>query len=134
MGGTRLRVQEQIRVDLAGRAAERLLLGDDEISSLSMSSINHARSVVHMLVLGSAMADNPAIGPQMLSHPHRDSETSGELDMFLGAGTPLDTVTAAQFQMENMLHEVCFNPLTAAVRGFCDAPALHSQQRCTVRQ
>lgn len=99
-------VQEQIRVDLAGRAAERLLLGDEEISSLSMASINHARSVVHMLVLGSAMADNPAIGPQMLSQPHRDSETSGSLDMFLGPGTPLETATAAQVQMEKMLHEV----------------------------
>jgi hypothetical protein len=100
-------VQEQLRVDLAGRAAERLLLGEDELSSLSMASINHARSVVHMLVLGSAMADNIDIGPQMLSQPDRSSETSTEMAMYIGAGTPLETLTIAQFQMEHMLHEVC---------------------------
>jgi ATP-dependent Zn protease len=99
-------LQEQIMVDLAGRAAERLLLGDDEISSLNMASISHARSVVHMLVLGSGMADNPAIGPQVLAHPYKDSETSGEVDMYLGEGTPLETATAAQIQMEKLLHEV----------------------------
>lgn len=108
-------------VDLAGRAAERLLLGDDDISSLNMASINHARSVVHMLVLGSAMADNPAIGPQMLSQPYRDSESSGEMDMFLGAGTPLETALAAQVQMEKLLHEVIFSPSSsfAFVCGVC---------------
>lgn len=99
-------MQEQIRVDLAGRAAERLLLGEDEISSLNMHSINHARSMVHMLVLSSAMSDNPAIGPQMMAQPYRDSETSAEMDMFLGAGTPLETATIAQVEMEQTLHKV----------------------------
>lgn len=52
------------------------------------------------------MADNPAIGPQMLALPSRDTETSSEVDMFLGAGTPLETANAAQVQMEKLLHQV----------------------------
>jgi ATP-dependent Zn protease len=99
-------LQEQLRVALAGRAAERLLLGEDEVSSLSMENINQARNIVHMLVLGGAMSDNPYIGPRMISQPHLTAESSNEVEMYIGKGTSVQTLTVAQFEMQEMLKEV----------------------------
>ena len=98
-------MQEQLRVLLAGRAAERMLLGADDVSSLNMENINHARDIVHMLVLGAAMADNPRIGPQMISQPNLSSELSNVVQMYIGPGTSVETLAEAQFQMQDMLKE-----------------------------
>lgn len=52
------------------------------------------------------MADNPRIGPQMLSQPNLTSELSSEVQMSIGPATSVETLTEAQFQMQDMLKQV----------------------------
>ena len=53
----------------AGRAAEELVYGPDEMSTLNQRRIVTARRIVQKLTVASAMVDNSAIGPRTISTP-----------------------------------------------------------------
>lgn len=57
--------------DYAGRAAEELIYGEDEMSTINQRRIVMARRIVQKLTVASAMVDNPAIGPRTISTPVR---------------------------------------------------------------
>ena len=55
----------------AGRAAEELVYGQDEMSTINQRRIVMARRIVQKLTVASAMVDNPDIGPRTISTPMR---------------------------------------------------------------
>lgn len=54
-----------------GRAAEEIIYGQDEMSTINQRRIVMARRIVQKLTVASAMVDNPAIGPRTISTPMR---------------------------------------------------------------
>jgi ATP-dependent Zn protease len=56
-------------------AAEELVYGPDEMSSLHQLRLADARNIAAKLVVSSAMSDNPAIGPRTVSTPRRVGST-----------------------------------------------------------
>ena len=56
---------------LAGRAAEELIYGRDEMSTINQRRIVMARRIVTKLVVSGAMREAPAAGPRTLSVPQR---------------------------------------------------------------
>lgn len=103
--------QEQLQVALAGRAAERLLLGDDELSTMTMSGINFARRAVQKLVLASAMSGNEVIGPQTIAQPVMESDGISQI---ISPYTSTRSMANADLEMEKLLHNVRF-----VSGGFC---------------
>lgn len=55
----------------AGRAAEELVYGQDEMSTINQRRLVLARRIVQKLTVASAMTDNPLIGPRTISTPFR---------------------------------------------------------------
>lgn len=55
----------------AGRAAEELVYGQDEMSTINQRRLVLARRIVQKLTVASAMTDNPIIGPRTISTPFR---------------------------------------------------------------
>jgi hypothetical protein len=114
-------VQEQLQVALAARAAERLLLGDEELSTLLVEHVNIARRIVQKLVLSAAMTSDRkgadgngsasaaaarAIGPQAIAAPLLEMELSEGLSQYVSAYTAPEAAAAADFEMERLLREV----------------------------
>jgi len=66
---TRRYLEEQLLTTLAGRAAEEILYGFEELSTINERRLVLARRIVAKMVVSSAMSDNPAIGPRTLSVP-----------------------------------------------------------------
>lgn len=54
-----------------GRAAEELIYGEDEMSTINQRRIVMARRIVQKLTVAAAMVDNTAIGPRTISTPVR---------------------------------------------------------------
>lgn len=52
-----------------GRAAEELIYGADELSTINQRRLVMARRIVTKLVAAAAMTDAPAIGPRTLTIP-----------------------------------------------------------------
>ena len=52
-----------------GRAAEELLYGEDEMSTINQRRLIMARRIATKLVVSSAMTENPVIGPRTLTVP-----------------------------------------------------------------
>jgi len=67
---TRRYLEEQLLTVLAGRAAEELTYGFDELSSVNQRRLVTARRIVTKLVVSAAMTDNPGIGPRTVSVPY----------------------------------------------------------------
>lgn len=53
----------------AGRAAEELIYGQDEMSTINQRRLVMARRIVQKLTVSSAMVDNIDIGPRTISSP-----------------------------------------------------------------
>lgn len=68
---TRQYLEEQLLTTLAGRAAEELVYGQDEMSTINQRRLVMARRIVQKLTVASAMTDNPDIGPRTISTPIR---------------------------------------------------------------
>ena len=54
----------------AGRVAEELIYGADEVSTINQRRLVLARRIVTKLVAAAAMTDAPAIGPRTLTVPY----------------------------------------------------------------
>jgi hypothetical protein len=96
-------------VSLAGRAAELLALGHDELSSITMANVEHARACAYKLTLSTAMTELPAIGPRVIYFP-------GELtDQGTGQFGPpdfgIETYAAADDELQRLLQEACYHSL-----------------------
>lgn len=55
---------------MPGRAAEELVYGADEISTINQRRLVMARRIVTKLVATAAMSDAPAVGPRTLTQPY----------------------------------------------------------------
>ncbi|KAI3429278.1 hypothetical protein D9Q98_005374 [Chlorella vulgaris] len=66
---TRRYLEQQLLTVLSGRAAEELIYGVDEMSSLHQLRLADARQIVSKLVVSAAMTENAAIGPRTVSVP-----------------------------------------------------------------
>ncbi len=66
---TRRYLEEQLLTVLAGRAAEELIYGADEMSTIHQRRLVLARRIAAKLVVSSGMAPGPEIGPRALSAP-----------------------------------------------------------------
>lgn len=53
----------------AGRAAEELIYGEDEMSTINQRRLVMARRITTKLIVSGAMADSSQIGPRALSYP-----------------------------------------------------------------
>jgi hypothetical protein len=52
-------------------AAEELIYGPEEMSTMQQRRLIDARRIVQKLVVSAAMTENPAIGPRTISVPRR---------------------------------------------------------------
>lgn len=66
---TRRYLEEQLLTVLAGRAAEELVYGRDEMSTINQRRLVTARRIVTKLVVSGSMTDNPGIGPRTVAVP-----------------------------------------------------------------
>ena len=58
-------------VYLLPSAAEELIYGPEEMSTMQQRRLIDARRIVQKLVVSAAMSENPAIGPRTISVPRR---------------------------------------------------------------
>ncbi|EFN59574.1 hypothetical protein CHLNCDRAFT_132927 [Chlorella variabilis] len=68
---TRRYLEQQLLTVLSGRAAEELLYGADEVSTMHQLRLIDARNIVQKLVVSAAMTENAAIGPRTISVSRR---------------------------------------------------------------
>lgn len=91
---------------LAGRAAERILLGEGEVSTLSLAYLSYARQLVLRLVLSSAMSKQGVIGPRTLTQPSRVAEDA-PIEQYISRFVSKEALAAADIEMEELLNQVC---------------------------
>jgi hypothetical protein len=96
-------LQEQLQVVLAGREAERMMLGVGEMSSITLGSIGHSRQIVQKLVLASSMTEVGAIGPRTVAQPAPDG--AGVIQ-YISDTVPSAVLQVADAEMERLLQEV----------------------------
>ncbi|KAL3160769.1 hypothetical protein ABBQ38_009182 [Trebouxia sp. C0009 RCD-2024] len=100
---TRQYLEEQLLTTLAGRAAEELVYGEDEMSTINQRRIVMARRIVQKLTVAAAMVDNPDIGPRTISTPVRRGGKS--LKQIVTNRVTYDTHLSADLHMQVMLIE-----------------------------
>mmetsp|Transcript_8803 Transcript_8803/g.17518 ORF Transcript_8803/g.17518 Transcript_8803/m.17518 type:complete len:207 (-) Transcript_8803:11-631(-) len=66
---TKRYLEEQLLTVLAGRAAEEIYYGEDEMSTMQQRRLVMARRIVTKLVVSTAMSPGDTIGPRTLSIP-----------------------------------------------------------------
>jgi hypothetical protein len=99
-----LLLQEQMVVALVGRAAEREVLGEDNISTLTMDNIVYARACAHKMVMAAGMTEIPELGPRTGSLPSDNLNDSPSY--FIGQETPYPQVVAVQQKYRDLLQWV----------------------------
>ncbi|DBA94610.1 hypothetical protein WJX77_012597 [Trebouxia sp. C0004] len=104
---TRQYLEEQLLTALAGRAAEELVYGQDEMSTINQRRLVLARRIVQKLTVASAMTDNPLIGPRTISTPFRRGGKS--LKQIVSNRITHDTHLAVDQHMQLMLDEAYAN-------------------------
>ena len=90
---TRRYLEAQVKMELAGRAAEEILLGVEELSSINQRRLMMARRIAEKLVLAGALHDSGDIGPRILS---RKLEGIGSQTLFQVTPWTVTTETHAQ--------------------------------------
>jgi cell division protease FtsH len=66
---TKRYLEEQLLTVLAGRAAEEVVYGEDELSTMQQRRLVLARRIVTKLVVSTAMSPGDVIGPRTISQP-----------------------------------------------------------------
>ena len=128
---TRLCMQERLQVALAGRAAERLLLGADEVSTLSLHYIALSRQIVQRLVLTTGMSTQDVIGPRTLAQADILSQDSMQAEQYLSTHISPEAFAAADDEMQELLDEVRLS----CVHSFRNAPSCTAwPMRCSMCQ
>ncbi|PRW60288.1 cell division isoform B [Chlorella sorokiniana] len=99
---TRRYLEQQLLTTLAGRAAEELIYGLDDMSTMHQMRITDARRIVQKLVVSAAMNENPAIGPRTISVPRR---VGSLLMQAVPRYLPTELHTVADQEMERLIEE-----------------------------
>jgi cell division protease FtsH len=94
-------MKEQLLTVLAGRAAEELVFGPDELTTMQQRRLVLARRIVTKLVVSSAMDKTPEIGPRTLSLPRIQGTRS--LMQLVPRFTPPELQAAANTRMQELL-------------------------------
>jgi hypothetical protein len=105
---------------VAGRAAEELLYGVDEMSTINQRRLVLARRIVQKLVVAGAMSDNPDVGPRTISTPkHTGAKALKQLVLSRvgGGGTP----HARAWRPRRTPHLTRALPVAHRMRCFCHA-------------
>ena len=122
---TRAYLKQQLLVALAGRAAEELLLGGDELSSLNQHRLVLARQIVHKM-LNAGFSDHPdfanirALGATYMDasfEPHRWTATTVTTDAMQTRSEWVDL----DMEMEALLND-----------GYADVRALLGRNRAAL--
>lgn len=100
---TRRYLEEQLLTVLAGRAAEEVVFGADELTTMQQRRLVLARRIVTKLVVSSAMSDSKEIGPRTVSTPR--FQGSRALLQLVPRFTPYSVQHAADERMQSMLSE-----------------------------
>ncbi|KAK9823015.1 hypothetical protein WJX81_007049 [Elliptochloris bilobata] len=104
---TRRYLEEQLLTVLAGRAAEELVYGLDEVSTINQRRLIMARRIVTKLVAAAAMSDAPVVGPRTLTQPY-DMGGRTLLQVFPRRYTN-EMQYGANVEMERLLNEAAGN-------------------------
>ncbi|KAL4447504.1 hypothetical protein ABPG75_004723 [Micractinium tetrahymenae] len=99
---TKRYLEEQLLTVLAGRAAEELIYGPEEMSTMQQRRLIDARRIVQKLVVSAAMTPNPAIGPRTISVPRRFGSS---LMQAVTRFVPSELHSEADREMEALLAE-----------------------------
>ena len=92
---------------LSARAAEVILFGPDELSSITMSNTEQARQTAQKLVVVAGMHENPRLGPRTISWPGDNTPGAGDMTgQFIPPDVSMDTLSVADHEMERVLHTV----------------------------
>lgn len=94
-------LKEQLLTVLAGRAAEELIFGPDELTTMQQRRLVLARRIATRLVVSSAMDTAPEIGPRTLSLPRIQGSRS--LMQLVPRFTPPELQAAANSRMQKLL-------------------------------
>ena len=94
-------MKEQLLTVLAGRAAEELVFGPDELTTMQQRRLVLARRIATKLVVSSAMDATPEIGPRTLSLPRIQGSRS--LMQIVPRFTPPELQAAANTKMQELL-------------------------------
>ena len=97
---------------LAGRAAERILLGDGQVSTLTLHYIAYARQIVLRLVMTSAMSEQSAIGPRTLAQASRRANDA-PLEQYISRFVSKEALAAADIEMHELLNQARCQPVWA---------------------
>lgn len=99
---TKRYLEQQLLTVLAGRAAEELVFGADEMSTMQQRRLVDARRIVQKLVVSAAMTPNPAIGPRTISVPRK---FGGTVMQAVTRFVPSEVHNDADREMELLLAE-----------------------------
>lgn len=100
---TRRYLREQLLTVLAGRAAEEVVYGADELTTMQQRKLVLARRIVSKLVVSTAMDPGSEIGPRTLSVPK--AQGSRALVQLVPRFTPPEVQAAANERMKELLAE-----------------------------
>jgi cell division protease FtsH len=100
---TKRYLEEQLLTVLAGRAAEEVYYGEDELSTMQQRRLVMARRIVTKLVVSTAMSPGETIGPRTLSIPK--SQGSRSLAQIVTKFVSPELQNEANARMKSLLEE-----------------------------